>query len=424
MTQAWLAAALTGAWLLAGAGAAQSAPPDLSLPGAEARLGWGGGYSSGAWSLLRLRATGGEAYRLRLETETGTLRRGLIPLSATLEVAPGAGVREAQVWVPLFTKRPVRLTLSGSTGERRLSLTPLSALETVTATFTEPGAYLGRVRVDAASDATAALSAVAGGAQLRSTDWAALLPNGALGLGEVRAEEAFDASPVDLERIASALAPIAAPPERRSSALAWWSAGVFVVVLGVYSARRLEPRVTAFAAAGALIVGGVGFAALQAVDAPEAARTVLVGAGGWGVRLNLYSRFNTVARDLELPGGAGVLAPLPTEHRLETTRVRAFAWSQVSYWTMPVAARVPLRVDARGLENTEPAALEDVYVVGRGIQERLGRARRAFPALGSTPPWSGGSAEHEALAALLPLGSAIARRGATLVIGLPSGERP
>ena len=103
---------LTVLALIQGAASASSLEgADLSLPGAEARLGWGGGYSSGAWSLLHLRVTGGDAYRLALSTQTGTLRSGLQPLTARLEVSAGAGVREQRLWLPLFTKRPVKLSL-------------------------------------------------------------------------------------------------------------------------------------------------------------------------------------------------------------------------------------------------------------------------------------------------------------------------
>ncbi|NJK46136.1 MAG: hypothetical protein HC933_19425, partial [Pleurocapsa sp. SU_196_0] len=105
---------------------AQTLEPDLTVPGAEVRLGWGGGFVSGAWSELTLTATGGDAYTATLETSDGTIRTGLKPVGARLEVASGSGVRSETLLVPLFVKRPVKLTLQSALGAKSVKLEPFA----------------------------------------------------------------------------------------------------------------------------------------------------------------------------------------------------------------------------------------------------------------------------------------------------------
>ncbi len=416
--------------LIQGAASASSLEgADLTLSGAEARLGWGGGYSSGAWSLLHLRVTGGDAYRLELSTQTGTLRSGLQPLTAQLEVSAGAGVREQRLWLPLFTKRPVKLTLSSSSGVKSATIQPLGENAILNEPMDSPAAYLAQPRVIGSLEPQSALIALAGGAVLTNANGLERLPSGPLGLGELRrTAPQSPAVTLDLERIASSLARVAQPPPRSSEGLAWWCAAAFVVALGTYSARRLEGRVAVWGAGLMLTIGVVGWAALQARGTASASanaeQTVLIGAGGWGVQVRVTSVFNATPAALELPSGVQLLSLTGTRYSQTATLFQAGAWQSVSYWSAPTAARVPLRVKSSSLENTGTEPLTDVYVVGTGPLEPMGATtKRSLNTSSGSRIENGfssdGSSSYGLLIRSLPPGSALARRGQTLVIALP-----
>ena len=400
---------------------------DASLPGAEARLGWGGGYSSGAWSLLHLRVTGGDAYTLTLQTQTGTLRTGLDPLSATLTVSAGAGVREQRLWLPLLTKRPVKLTLTSNVGRNSATINPLSANAIVTEAMDSPAAYLGKPRVVSVLEPQSALIALAGGAILTDSPGLKRLPNGGLGLGELRRDNALHPKPqqqlaaLDLETIAASVVRPARPPARQSEGLAWWCAAAFVAALGVYSAQRLEWRFAVWGAGLMVTIGVVGWTALQARDsgATNTQQTVLIGAGGWGLQMQITSRFNATAGPLSLPSGVQLLSPMEKHYTQTATLIQASAWRNVSYWSAPSAARVPLRTRNSSLENSGSQTLTDVYVIGAGPLEPIRSAtRRSFNTTNGTR-FEDGYSGYGSLVRYLPLGSALARRGQTLVIALP-----
>ena len=414
---------------------------DASLPGAEARLGWGGGYSSGAWSLLHLRVTGGDAYRLNLATQTGTLRSGLQPLTATLTVSAGAGVREQRLWLPLFTKRPVKLTLSSNTGVNSATIQPLSANAVIAEPMDSPAAYLGQPRVTGSLEPQSALIALAGGAVLTNANGLERLPSGALGLGELRRTAATTrVDQLGLQQIALSIARVAQPPPRQSEGLAWWCAAAFVVTLGAYSARRLEGRVAVWGAGLMLMIGATGWAALQARDGgggsadTNVAQTVLIGAGGWGVQMRTTSVFNANAGSLNLPSGVQLLSPADAHYSQTATLIQAGAWKSVSYWSAPTAARVPLRVNNNELENAGTEPLTDVYVIGTGSLEPINAAaKRSFTTSSGSRIEDGfssygssgyGSSGYGSLIRQLPSGSALARRGQTLVIALPERSEP
>ena len=409
--------------LIQGAASASSLEgADVALPGAEARLGWGSGYSSGAWSLLHLRVTGGDMYTLELSTQTGTLRSGLQPLTATLTVSAGAGVREQRLWLPLFTKRPVKLTLSSDAGVSSATLQPLSANAIVTEPMDSPAAYLGKPRVTGILEPQSALTALAGGAVLINAVGLERLPSGSLGLGELRrASSKPQGQLAALEAIAASVARVAPPPPRQSEGLAWWCAAAFVVALGVYSAQRLEWRVAVWGAVLMLGVGVTGWAALQARSSAvsaDAEQTVLIGAGGWGLRLQITNRFNATTARLSLPSGVQLLSPIDKHYTATATLIRAGAWSTLSYWSAPSAARVPLRIRGDVLENSASDTLSDIYVVGIGPLEPIQAAsKRSFN--GNKLSFKDlESSSYGSLLMHLPAGSAVARLGQKLVIAL------
>lgn len=423
--------------LIQGAASASSLEgADLSVAGAEARLGWGGGYSSGAWSLLHLRVTGGDAYTLNLEAQSGTLKAGLQPLTATLTVSAGAGVREQRLWVPLRTKRPIKLTLTSSLGVSSATIQPSNANAIVAEPMDSPAAYLGKPRITGILEPQSALIALAGGAVLTNTTGLERLPSGALGLGELRRDAIKTRTDqLNLQQIASSVVRVAQPPQRSSEGLAWWCAAAFIATLGIYSAQRLEWRFSAWSAAFMLGIGVVGWAALQARDTgaalPNTEQTVLIGAGGWGLQMQVTSVFNATAGPLSLPSSVQLLSrvqllsPTNTHYTQTATLLQAGAWSSVSYWSAPSAARVPLRSSNSKLENSGLETLTDVYVIGTGSLEPIRpAATRSFKTTNGQS-FEDGYSSYGSLVRHLPLGSALARRGQTLLIALPeqSGER-
>ncbi len=409
---------------------------DVSLPGAEARLGWGGGYSSGAWSLLHLRVTGGDMYKVELSTQTGTLRSGLQALTARLTISAGAGVREQRLWLPLFTKRPVKLTLSSATGSSSATVQPSSEQAILNEPMDSPAAYLAGPRVTGSLEPQSALIALAGGAVLTNASGLERLPSGALGLGALRRTSVTPrAAQLSLQPIALSLARVAQPPPRQSEGLAWWCAAAFVAALGLYSARRLEGRVAVWSAGLMLAVGVTGWAALQvrpsssALSATDVEQSLLIGASGWGVQMRVTSVFNATPAALELPSGVQLLELTKVHYSQTATLIQAGAWRNVAYWSAPTAARVPLRVTGNTLENTGTEPLTDVFVIGTGALEPMGAsAKRPFKASSGPRIDDGlsnyGSSNYRSLIRHLPTGSALARRGATLVIALPEQGAP
>ena len=418
---------------------AQTSEADLTLPGAEARLGWGGGFSAGAWNELRLTATGGDAYRLTLETNEGSLRTGLHAIQSTLEVAAGAGVREERVLLPLFMKRGVKLTLSSATlGQKSVTLEPLKEAPEVTEPSSSPAVYLSGAKLLGNPELNDALTALAGGATVMNDVALRRLPGGALGLGTLQRAPAQanqrtsslpgpdTSKPIPLQGIASALKTQTTFPDRRSLALALWSAAAFVGVLMLYSARRLDWRFSLAAAVLGSVIGAVGFASLQITEPyREGSQNVLIGASGWGLQLRLQTRFTASGGTQELVAGAQTLEPIARVYTATATRFSAAPWSRFSYWAAPSAAQVPLRVSANWIENAGSTKLTDLFVVGRGVLEGLPVTRRALGAVAADASSTYPPAQYDELARLLPNGAAVARLGeaadATLVIALPEG---
>jgi hypothetical protein len=427
MFRVWLTAFVLGA-MASGVGAAQTLEADLRLPGAEARLGWGGGFVSGAWSELRLTATGSEAYTVTLETNDGTLRSGLTPLTASLEVAAGTGVRSEVMLVPLFVKRPVKLTLKSSVGSQSVKLEPFSQIPEVNEAASSPAAYLGGAKLSGDLEPSAALVALAGGALVAGASGLERLPQGVIGMGALGlnardldegARGGRNLSPSALANLAGTFVTDAAPPPRASQGLALWCVAAFVALLALYSARRLDWRFSVAGGVIALVIGAVGFAALQ----PEAFhaernQTVLIGARGWGLQLEVRSRFNTRGGEGRLEAGSQPLEAIRRHYTQDGTRITVKPWSRLAYWTAPKAARVPLRVSSRWIENSGSERMENIYVVGHGLLEPMSATRRELGvATGAFAPQ-----EYDAFSRLLPQGTAVAKLRDTIVIALP--EQP
>lgn len=412
--------------LLAGAARA-STEPDVVVPGATGRLGLGGGWWPGAWVPLRLEATGPGSYRLVLRTEEGSLRAGLVPVTAELSVPDGPGARSAEIVVPLFGRRPARLTLEGPAGRRTAAVEPLAGTPAIVVTD-RPPASVGGLALrpeDLAADPArwlaggvvlveraglfpapaAALALLAAGARLDSpgglpAELAALEP-GPVGLGAVGPGGA--PRPPRLESLVETLAPEVGPPGRTQPSLGWWAGGAFALALAAYSARRADPRAAYAAGAAGVLLGLTGAWALSPRAPQDRSVRLLAGSGGWGVETVITATLSLDDREARLPRGARPLGLGARSYDEAGVSVRPGAWSALRYWTPPRAAVVPLRSTAAGLANAGAVPLNEVEVVGAGPQEPLApAARRPVRRL-----WSG--ATPTGIARLLPEGTAVAR---------------
>jgi hypothetical protein len=334
-------------------------------------------------------------------------------------------VRSEVLLVPLFVKRPVKLTLSSSVGRQSVKLEPFSQVPEVSESASHPAAYLGGARLSGDLEPSAALTALAGGATVARAPGLERLAAGVIGLGalglDTRGLEEGGRggrvlSATALANLAGTFVPEAQAPPRAAQGLALWCVAALIAVLALYSARRLDWRFTVASSAFAAVVGVVGFAALQPADThAERKQNVLIGARGWGLQLEVYSRFNTRGGDATLAPGSQTLEAVARRYTLDGTRVTMKPWSRLAYWTPPKAARVPLRVSSRWIENTGDERLENVYVVGHGLLEPMGRIRRDLIA----PTGAFAPQEYDAFSRLLPQGAAVAKLEGVIVIALP-----
>ena len=425
---ALLVAALSRAWAL---------EPDVKVTGADARLGLGGGFWVGAWADLRLEARTTGVFRLRLEAEDGSIRTGLTPFEAHLEVPDAPGVRVASLSVPLFSRRPVNLILDGPTGSQTVRIEPYSGVPAVrlTSRVTSGSTWLGEPVLDlepsdvhanpalwlAAPDlvlsepldeppnASLALAWLAAGGRVIGQNIPGSLtrvPDGPMGLGRLmRASASPRGAHLRLESVLQAVLPEASVPEMHNAALGWWCVGLFVACLSGFSLRRYDARAILGVATAGAVIGGLGAWAFSPIAQYSEWRVpVRIGAGGWGLETELVSLVSLRARDLELPPGALLLERVPRTYEASRTRLAQAAWSRTAYWLPPRAVSLPLRVVDGHLENRSGVGLARLFVVGLGVQEPLGprsvrKLRRTSEF--APPAWL-------ALASTLPSGTALA----------------
>lgn len=441
------------ALVIAAGSRAWALEPDVSIPGAEARLGLGGGFWVGTWAELLLEARTSGVYQLRLEAEDGSLRAGLTPFEARLEVPDSPGVRVSHVRVPLFSRRPVNLRLDGPTGSKTVRIEPYPGVPAVrpTARVTSGSDWLGERVIDLAPsdlrsdpalwlsapdlvlserldvpDASLTLAWLAAGGRVIGTGIPGSLervPDGAIGLGHLIRTEPSPRKPrLNLEAVLRAALPEASVPPMHHTALGWWCVGLFAACLTAFSMRRFDARSTVQAAVAGVVIAGVGAWAFTPVAHEAEWRVpVQIGAGGWGLETELVSSVSLRHRELELPPGALPLERIQRTYESSSTHLTQAAWSRIAYWMPPRAASLPLRVVEGRLENAAGVGLSRLFVVGLGEQEPLGpRAARKLRRTSefAPPGWSD-------LASALPSGTALAYTAPTpnapsaLLIALP-----
>jgi hypothetical protein len=412
---------------------------DVTVPGAKARLGFGGGFFNGAWSQLRLEASGAGAYRLKLATLSGRFRDGLLPLTAKLEVPEGSGVRVQTLILPL-SNHVVRLTLEGETGAKTVTLEPLNTATSINLTSgvtgargnsfelspedlpVNPALMLGVPEVIVSENGVhsgALLAALAAGSRVFLKSDMKLLEHlsGTVGLG--RLERNLDSkilpASLSLDSLAKMLAPQVHIPAQRHQVLGWWAVVGFIVALWVYSARRFEVRFVWGSGTAMFVFGLVGFWAFtpQASSAENTAQ-VLIGSRGWGLKLLVTSRLDLRATKIHLPSGAKILSGELLEYHPDGVDLQTKAWRNHSFVLPPVASMVPLRVSKGYIENTGSMRFSEVQVVGYGAQEPLAPGSR----LKYQETGISGSNNFETL----PKGSVVARVNGSqplFVIALP-----
>jgi hypothetical protein len=452
-------AARTLVFILAAAlwSAAAAASPDLKVEGAEARLGAGGGFWPGAWATLRLEASGPGEYRLALRAQEGTLRGGLSAVTAVLNAPDRPGVREASLELPLVSRRPVYLTLQGPRGRAEVRLDPFPGTPAVAVSrrLGAVGSWRGESVIEfgaadldpdpalwlagptlvvqdgaVAPDATRVLAWLAGGGRVvpPAAGIAGLerVPRGAVGLGWLERDggdaRPAERTPPDLAAVMAAAAPRVAPPARRNALIGLWAAAGFLVCLGVYSARREEVLPTRWAALVAVLFGLAGAWALQPVRlSVEAARTVRIGALGWGVESTVATRLALTPLEADLPAGARLVTHIARRYEEGRVVVAQPAWQRVTYWTRPRAAAVPVVLEGERLSYGGERPLSWLYVVGAGPQEPVapGRSQTLRRTLSTEAP-----ADARDLIEALPQGAAVARDAdGALIVALPAGAR-
>jgi hypothetical protein len=425
--------------------------PDLKIAGASAQLGLGGGFFINAWSELRLEAHAPGTYRLELETSEG-VRNGRNQIRALLEVKDGPGVRSSHVRVPLFSASPVRLKLIGPGGESKALLEPFesglvlsNSLEGISSNRArlevygpdlqpDPALWLGanELRLSAnanpVSEPLALAWLAAGGRIVAADDTPGLerVPPGLFGLGALNsssfaARDAADVTKrVNLQRVALALEPSAPAITWPGSRYGFWALGAFMACVIAWRFGQRQPKLVLSSAVIAVTFAVVGMFAWTPSVQAKSVKRALIGSGGWGLEVRVHDVPTLKSGELRLEPGARMILETfgPRMYLADATVVRKPAWSHVRYWLPPKARALPLRVRAGRIEHSISEPLQDLFVVGFGLQEPFAAgATRKIQKLETRLPQG-----LEALIELLPSGSVIARTRLAVYVALPEGS--
>jgi hypothetical protein len=452
----WLGVNCCAAPALAQSG--QNTDPDLKVAGASAQLGLGGGFFPNAWSELRLEAHAPGAYRLELQTAEG-VRNGRSTVRALLEVEDGPGVRSSRLRLPLFSVSPVHLRLVGPGGENKVVLEPFesglilsnsseagldsgtgqslrSRLEVYGPDLRpDPALWLGANQLRLSANATPvseslALAWLAAGGQIQAgagTPGMERVPSGSLGLGSFAPDALGQNSRKDgttkrinLNRIALAFEPSAPIITWPGSRYGFWALGAFIACLIAWRFGQSQPNVVLSSAVIAVVFGLIGMLAWRPSLETQSSKRLLIGTGGWGLELQV--------KDVPVVKPGEVRLEVGARPMLETAGTRTYlsdatvltkpAWSRVRYWLPPTARVVPLRIQAGQMSHSIPEPLQDVFVVGFGLQEPMtaGLSRKVKKLETRLPQGL------EALIELLPDGAVIARTKLAVYVALPEGS--
>jgi hypothetical protein len=446
--------------------------------GATVELGLGGHLVADAWNPVQVTVRDAAPSVLRLRIDEGSLLEGprIVRYSASVPGGSGVTVFDDDVYVPTFRTlsytlisgrtvlasgslgardadaRPLDVILSGAPGRWRDAFGPDARVVDVAAADlpARAAAYDGvrSLLVDgttAAPRAESVAAAAAGGAQVLLVGPLPASQSGLgrlaganrdrLGVGEVARVPADSGAvqaavaawkPVDRRGVVEALAAerLVEPPRAPGQPLVLSLAVAYVLI----TLLGLRFGGTPGLVAGILLASVVAAAGWRLLRPPSgelaASRTVLVAGGELALALQVNERLTLPSGEVTVPGAGRPLIPLPYAVENDSTHVDLPRWHAVAVAARPVLRTASLRFDGRRLVNSGRVPLRDVYVVGLGRQPDLpagaGLALRQGEEGGMTPAL-------KRLAALFPVGTALASAPAAVWVALPplsQGGRP
>lgn len=437
-------------------------------------LGVAGEMTPGAWNPLRVSLRDQPPLDFILQIDQGSLREGprLVRYSARLTGGSGIRVFEDDVFLPAWRSMswqlrdgavvlvsgsfergpldlgPLQLVVAESLGARRALLEPelravdvlpselperLAAYDGVATVIIDPSAAAPRPEAVVAAAAAGATVVLLEPLSASHRALARLAPEPAQRLGVgwlVRAPEAEAARYLrELDRLdTGALTGSLISAELRQGPTVVPLLTVLLLVAGYSTAVLLFVRYGGMAGylaslALALIVGLTAYGSLRPEQEEALRSRQLVLGGGplaWRQPVQVYFSLADGSRRFEGPARALEASEWQADQAgLELAVAR---WRSVAVAQRPSLQEAGLRWREGRLENLTSAPLTDVYVLGLGPQSDLGSG----DALEPRREGNGASGEvammgesYAALAALLPEGSALARRGAAVHVALP-----
>lgn len=455
MTTKWLGAGL--ALVLAWSGAALAQEIQLEL-------GFSGVIVAGHWNPLRLTLRDSPEAELYVVMDQGSLRGGEVLAEYRRALPGGSGLQviEDDIYVPhwrslsWYVRTADRVLASGSYDRRQLDDRPLTLLLSA-----RPSSWLARLgsarSVDvspfmlperlaaydgvsqlvvdgstAAPSAEALVAAAAAGATVSLVEplpasYAELLPllgtaEQPLGAGRLRRfTEAPDVLAAEAELLAQALRDSVLASEPLEPPKTVSSLAVLIVASSYALAVLLMLR---FAGAPGLLTSLVLAAAASFVgwslvrSGPEQqslTRSLIVGQSELAREDALRQFFSYPASTLELPLAARPSEPRPYIQHGERLQLELARWESLRLWQRPRLLRSSFVWQDGQLVNRGARPLQEVYVKGRGPQGTLASGESLSPSNREDGPLA---SDYQALLALLPPGSALARDGHDLLVAL------
>lgn len=442
----------------------QTPASTVTSPNVQFSLGVSNHQVAGAWNPVRMQLRDVPPATLTIQVDQGTLRSGVVPLTATYEVRGGAGVSlfEELLYLPDFSTlswrlaTPDRVIASGTVAGREADTRPLDLVLTsnpgayrlpyleafgadarlvdvpASGLPYEPAAYAGvRSIVIDGSSAAPSLEAVAAaviggvvvalygplpashddlllmlGANLEPTRQGA----GALLYVEGSRQGAVDAVqaaqvPNRTALMAAMLArPLVTPPTPLSQSTVVMAAALFAAAALLLLRFAGAPGLTAALVLAAL-VGFVGWQLLRP-EAPQLEASIGIGLAGSDLALvTLAKEVLTMPRATYTePNRARPVRVQPYSIDVNGTHLPLERWRTTLLETAPTIQQAQLTFHDGLPYNRGPSWLHQVYVVGQGLLGNLP------PASSEAVPTEAGSDEWILpLAAQLPGGAVLAR---------------
>ncbi len=458
-------------WMVALAVVGLAAHAAAQTGRAQVELGLGGHPVADAWNPVQVTVRDAAPSVLRLRIDEGSLLEGprIVRYSASVPGGSGVTVFQDDLYVPNF--RSLSWTLasgrtvlaSGSLGAGDADARPLQVVLS-SAPGSWRGAFAADARVvDVAASDLPARAAAFDGVRTILLDGSAAAPRAAsvaaaaAGGVQVLLAGTLPDSQAGLARLAAAgshrlgagvVMRVDADPAAVRARLAAWKPQDRAGLVQALAADRLvrppptpsQPLMLSLAAAYALaallglrfggapgLAAGLVLALLVSVAgwrllrpaSPEltASRTVQLGGGELALALRVDERLTLPSGVVSLDGAGRPLSALPYSVDDGTTHIELPRWHAVAVAARPALRPASLRFQDGRLVNDGDGLLRDVYVLGLGRQPDLAPGATWAPAPGEEgglPP------ALVRMAALLPVGTALAQAPETVWVALPS----